>query len=108
MSDDTNDLLDDLDDDDPSQWNDDVPGQPAGYVPPKEWLWQCNACGARNQSPQGRCWHCGSNLSNEPQVGGGRRTTCWNCGKAVLEANNGDLDDGGVICPFRGAHLVSP
>jgi hypothetical protein len=40
--------------------------EPPGFVPPQDWLWQCNACGARNQAPQGACWHCGNNLSNEP------------------------------------------
>jgi hypothetical protein len=40
--------------------------EPPGFVPPQYWLWQCNACGARNQAPQGGCWHCGSNLSNGP------------------------------------------
>ena len=38
----------------------------AGFVPPKDWLWQCNACGARNEAPDGACWNCGSSLSNGP------------------------------------------
>lgn len=36
------------------------------FVPPQSWLWQCNNCGARNQEPQGACWHCGNGLSNDP------------------------------------------
>ena len=40
--------------------------EPPGFVPPQDWLWQCNACGARNEAPQGACWHCGSSLANNP------------------------------------------
>ena len=42
-------------------------GQPepkTGFVPPLNWLTQCNSCGARNEAPQGPCWHCGNNLAN--------------------------------------------
>jgi hypothetical protein len=28
--------------------------------------------------------------------GSGRSTKCWNCGKVVIEANYGNLDNGGV------------
>jgi hypothetical protein len=86
-------------------------GQPepkTSFVPPKEWLVQCNNCHARNEVAAGPCWNCGNNLSNKPQTAGGRRTICWKCGKAVVEANYGDLDNGGVICPFCGAHMVTP
>jgi len=34
------------------------------FVPPRDWLTQCNGCGARNQVPHGNCWHCGNNLAN--------------------------------------------
>jgi hypothetical protein len=73
------------------------------FVPPEDWLWQCNSCGARNEAPQGACWHCGNNLSNEPQQQGGRLFGCFNCHRNVREADYGDLDNGGVTCPFCGA-----
>ena len=36
------------------------------FVPPHEWLCQCNAYGARNLAAYRPCWHCGSNLAKEP------------------------------------------
>ena len=36
------------------------------FVPPLNWLTQCNACGAGNLAAQGACWHCGNGLSNNP------------------------------------------
>ncbi len=40
------------------------PEPKTSFVPPRDWLVQCNACGARNLAAQGGCWYCGSNLSN--------------------------------------------
>jgi hypothetical protein len=86
-------------------WAERVGGRPepkTNFQPPKEWCWQCNSCGARNEAPSGPCWNCGNNLSN------GRVVNCWRCGKPVREASFGDLDNGGVICPYCEARLVSP
>jgi hypothetical protein len=38
----------------------------------------------------------------------GRTVTCWNCHRQVRETTYGDLDRGGVICPFCGANMVTP
>jgi len=87
------------------------------FVPPKSFLYQCNTCGARNEFPHGACWHCGSNLSNgappsprfTPSVNRavpGRILDCWKCKREVQEANYGDLENGGVMCPFCGAHMI--
>lgn len=29
------------------------------FNPPTNWIYQCNACGARVEAPMGDCWNCG-------------------------------------------------
>lgn len=92
-------------------------GQPepdTAFEPPHDWLYQCNACGARNEFPHGACWHCGSNLAPPPtsrfspsvNQGVPRILDCWQCHREVQEMNPGDLENGGVMCPFCGAHMI--
>jgi uncharacterized CHY-type Zn-finger protein len=82
------------------------------FVPPKEWIYQCNACGARNETQLFTfCWHCGNYLGvtdapATPTVG--RNIICVNCKKLIHETNYGDLDRGGVICPYCNTTLVMP
>ena len=78
------------------------------FVPPLDWLAQCNSCGARNEALHGACWNCGNNLSNAQQQASGRTFNCYHCGRSVQEMNLGDLDRTGVVCPFCGGNTVTP
>ena len=49
-------------------------GQPepvTSFTPPDDWLFQCNACGARNRDDAQQCWHCGIWFTNSAVVSAG-------------------------------------
>jgi len=89
----------------PDSWAVRMGGKPepqTEFVPPTDWIYQCDACGARNESLEINCWYCGRYLTNSPQQlqanYTGRLLQCWYCHQQVREPHYGDLENVGVTC----------
>ncbi len=45
-------------------------------------------------------------LLNMPRTQPGRVVNCWNCHKDVQEVHLGDLENGGIVCPYCGKTML--
>jgi len=84
-----------------------LPEPKADFIPPENWIYQCQKCGARNEVVPSTCWFCHSAISppvTPPvvQVTPPRMFTCYKCGRFVQEDKFGDFEKG-VKCPFCNA-----
>ncbi len=68
--------------------------------------WECPTCGAEILTLDEPCWNCGINPHSYEPVATGRHFTCGSCQRDVVEMNYGDLDRGGVICPYCNTNNV--
>jgi DNA-directed RNA polymerase subunit RPC12/RpoP len=68
-------------------------------------VWSCRECGAEIEGQWAVCSNCGS---NQQVASAGRHFNCGSCGQEVYEITYGDLDRGGVICPYCGTNNVPP
>ena len=77
-----------------------LPEPQTDFVPPEDWLRQCQRCGARNQSGSPGCWHCKATFIPN-KVAGLRIFDCSSCGKPLTELVPGTLESG-VSCCYCG------
>jgi hypothetical protein len=86
-----------------------IPEPQTEFVPPEDWLRQCQRCGARNQSCSPECWHCKATFIEPNTVVDDtlpRNMDCPCCGKFIVEKRYGDFDRG-VVCPFCRENVIT-